>query len=212
MSFDANVQSSFQIGRRGIRSAPTADDISAARAAFDAHHFIRLPQFLDDELLTHVQNSIGVTGFEPKTHAFSGHEMKMAHNDALFLLRFLLSGRDVMSLLGQMTGCAAITELVARIYRLDANSTQHHAWHDDVGYGRQFAISLNVGAAPFEGGALRIRETVGERIVGTVFNTTPGDAVLFRVSADLQHEVQPVTGNAPRTTFAGWFCEPSEEN
>jgi hypothetical protein len=91
------------------------------------------------------------------------------------------------------------------VYRLDPNTDQRHDWHDDLEDGRQLGFSLNISTDRFEGGALQLRERNPERITATVYNTVPGDAVIFRLHKNVQHQVHPITGSVPRTVFAGWF-------
>jgi hypothetical protein len=38
-----------------------------------------------------------------------------------------------------------------------------------------------------------------------VTNTGLGDAIVFRLSDDLQHRINEVRGAQPKTAFAGWF-------
>lgn len=40
-----------------------------------------------------------------------------------------------------------------------------------------------------------------------VRNTGFGDALLFRISENLVHRVQGVTGEHPKIAFAGWFVQ-----
>ena len=35
----------------------------------------------------------------------------------------------------------------------------------------------------------------------------PGDAFIFRIAANLEHQVTLISGAMPRTVFAGWFRE-----
>jgi hypothetical protein len=40
-----------------------------------------------------------------------------------------------------------------------------------------------------------------------VNNTGFGDAILFRISKDLEHRVTEVVGEVAKTAYAGWFYE-----
>jgi len=52
---------------------------------------------------------------------------------------------------------------------------------------------------------LKLRDSI--EILQETRNTGLGDALLFRISADLIHRVQGVTGDHPKIAFAGWFLQ-----
>lgn len=195
----------IQLARDGaaIDSDPAA--IAAARAQFDATHVLKLPAFIDAPLLADAQQHIAAGTFHSKVHEASGVEMCMEPNASVWLLRFLIVSADVLRFVEAITGTRELTSFFGRVYRLDPGTDQRHDWHDDLEDGRQLGFSLNLSTGPFEGGALQLRERDPEKITATVYNTTPGDAVIFRLHSNVQHRVHPITGTVPRTVFAGWF-------
>jgi hypothetical protein len=52
---------------------------------------------------------------------------------------------------------------------------------------------------------LQIRDSASGEILHEESNTGPGDALIFQIAPALQHRVARVTGNRPKTAFAGWF-------
>ena len=195
----------IQLTRSGscIDSDPAR--IAAARQEFDATHVLKLPAFIDAALLAEVQQHIASGTFHSKVHKASGVEMCMEPNAAVWLLRFLILSADVMRSVEALTGTGDLTSFFGRVYRLDPGTDQRHDWHDDLEDGRRLGFSLNVSTGRFEGGALQLRERDPERITATVFNTVPGDAVIFRLHSNVQHQVHPITGSVARTVFAGWL-------
>lgn len=195
----------IQLSRHGttINRDPAA--IAACRAEFDAAHVVKLPAFIDAPLLAEVQKHIATGTFHSKVHKASGVEMCMEPNAAVWLLRFLIVSADVLRAVETITGATNLTSFFGRVYRLDPETDQRHDWHDDLEDGRQLGFSLNVSTDVFEGGALQLRERDPERVTATVFNTAPGDAVIFRLHENVQHQVHPITGRVARTVFAGWF-------
>ncbi len=181
------------------------DAITAIRRVFDATHVLKLPAFIDAPLLAEVQKHVAAGTFHAKVHKASGVEMCMEPNAAVWLLRFLLVSPDVFRAIEALTGTSDLTSFFGRVYRLDPDTDQRHDWHDDVEDGRQLGFSLNISTDHFEGGALQLRERSPERITATVYNTVPGDAVIFRLHENVQHQVHPITGTVARTVFAGWF-------
>jgi predicted 2-oxoglutarate/Fe(II)-dependent dioxygenase YbiX len=65
-------------------------------------------------------------------------------------------------------------------------------------------MSVNLGPGSYDGGLLEFRDRASETILDRVSNTGPGDALLFRIDASLQHRATPVTAGF-KTAFAGWY-------
>lgn len=196
---------SIQLTRNGTTIDRDPAPIAALRTEFDATHVVKLPAFVDAPLLAEVQRHVAAGTFHSKIHKASGVEMCMEPNAAVWLLRFLIVSADVLRAVETITGAGNLTSFFGRVYRLDPGTDHRHDWHDDREDGRQLGFSLNVSTDRFEGGALQLRERDPERVTATVFNTTPGDAVIFRLHENVQHQVHPITGSVPRTVFAGWF-------
>jgi hypothetical protein len=195
----------IQLSRNGSQIDRNPESIAAARREFDATHVLTLPAFVDTALLAEVQTHVAGGTFHSKVHKASGVEMCMEPNAAVWLLRFLLVSSDVFRAIEALTGTNELTSFFGRVYRLDPGTDQRHDWHDDLEDGRQLGFSLNVSTEHFEGGALQLRERDPERVTATVYNNVPGDAVIFRLHENVQHQVHPITGSTPRTVFAGWF-------
>lgn len=195
----------LQLSRGGARIDRDPAAIASARREFDTTHVLKLPAFIDAALLADVQDHIAGGTFHTKVHHASGVEMCMEPNAAVWLLRFLIVSDEVLRAVEAFTGTPALTSFYGRVYRFEPGTDHRHDWHDDIGDGRELGFSLNVSAAPFEGGALQLRERDPERITATVFNTGPGDAVIFRLGPNVEHQVQGITGSVARTSFAGWF-------
>jgi hypothetical protein len=66
-------------------------------------------------------------------------------------------------------------------------------------------MSINLSPTSFSGGTFELRERESKRLVYRHGNTGCGDALIFRLSLDLEHRVTDVIGNAAKTAFAGWF-------
>lgn len=57
----------------------------------------------------------------------------------------------------------------------------------------------------FRGGTFELRNRSTLALLAQVNNTGFGDALLFRISADLEHRVTEVVDTVPKTACAGWF-------
>ena len=95
-----------------------------------------------------------------------------------------------------ITGCPAITEFGSiRVYRLVAGPQHQFSWHNDRNDPlREVGFSMNLSTDVFRGGTFELRDTRTLTPLAQVNNTGFGDALLFRISSDLQHRVTEVVG------------------
>jgi hypothetical protein len=201
MSYDGRLQ----LARGGARLPEKPDVIAGARAEFDCTNALTLPGFLDPPLLAEVRAHVAAGEFQTKVHHHSGVELCMAPNAAVWLLRFLIVSPEVLGAIAAMTGLDDVRSFFGRVYRFMPGTDHRHDWHDDLGDGRLLGFSVNLGDAPFDGGALELRDRDSGRSTATIRNVGAGDAVAFRIAAGVEHRVHGVTGDTPRTAFAGWF-------
>lgn len=185
--------------------AADPDAVEEARRQFVSDHAIVLKEFLAPSLLAWVRERVQQGQFRHKTHPASGEEECMFDNDAIWLLRFLLSDARVLRAFESITGVEGLTKCQVRVYRFVPDSGQRHDWHDDVGEGRRLGLSINLSETMFEGGNLQLRERETGLLTADIRNTGPGDAAVFRLGTRLQHQVLPVTGAQGRVVVAGWF-------
>jgi hypothetical protein len=88
---------------------------------------------------------------------------------------------------------------------MDSQGGHRDSWHDDLDGNRMAAITVNVSLHRFEGGELSMRRAQTHEPLWTFANVGPGDAVLFRLRQDLEHNIHDVTGEHPKLAIAGWF-------
>jgi hypothetical protein len=192
----------IQLAKWGIRADP--QDIVHYRAEFGTHHFIKLKDFLEPELL-----SLAVEYVERdrwKTIAEKDfYREDIQGGPAYELLHFLSNSPNVLRVAGELTGCGPFTRFWGRIYRAVPGADHMDNWHDDFSPGRRVAISVNLSPGCYSGGILQMRERCSGRIFAEVENHGLGDAVLFRVCPDFTHRVTTVVGQIPRVAFVGWF-------
>lgn len=181
------------------------EDLETLKTTFDRQHWLRLPQFVAPDLLRRIQNDLAAGEFRAKVHEGIGRELVTGPDGAFSLVTFLVNDPRLFELVGHITGCRDIQCFTGRIYRMNPGSEHYDSWHDDVEGHRLIAMSLNLATMPHEGGVLQIRERASRRILQEVTNTTYGDAIIFRISRELQHRVTAVDGAVARTAFAGWF-------
>lgn len=198
------------VSRESTSIGANPDAVERARRQFATAHAIVLKEFLAPALLDWVRERVAQAQFRLKVHPASGDEECMYDNDAIWLLRFLLSDARVLRAVESLTGVDGLTKCQVRVYRFVPDSGQRHDWHDDVGEGRRLGLSINLSEAMFEGGNLQVRERESGRTTADIRNTGAGDAAIFMLGTRLQHQVLPVTGAQGRVVVAGWFRSESD--
>jgi hypothetical protein len=196
----------IQLTRRGLNFTGVEQDLDALRREFDRRNCLLLENFLHPDVVSLLLPMIRTATFHSKHHDHVGSELQMEPNVALHLLSFLTNDLKLFDLVQKITSCSRVGCFQGRVYKLIPDPTHILDWHNDFNEpGRLIAMSLNLSTAPFRGGVLRIREVRGGRIVSEVANTGFGNAVIFRISRDLEHQVTQIQGDSSRISFAGWF-------
>jgi hypothetical protein len=199
---------SIQVGRHGLQAGDV--ELTALAAEFSRTHAARLPGFLDRPLLDLVRGRLAVARFAPRVDEH-GIELEQTLDDERLAGLFTVALNDpaLFALVESMTGCRAIGCFTGRVYRRAARDDAGHyyPWHDDLAHDRLVGLSVNLSETEYAGGVLQIRDAATKAMIVEVANTGHGDAVLFRISPKLEHQVTPVIGSGPRTVLAGWFRE-----
>ena len=198
----------IQLTRTRLRS--DLDDGAIGRLAddFASTHLLRLPAFLDDSLRAAVDQRLVSATFQTRVEKGMEIEETIVEPALVGLFTLVLNDPRLFALVDRLTGCGPIGCFTGRVYRRRASrgaGDQYYPWHNDVADDRLIGLSINLGHEPYEGGVLQLRAAASREPIGEVANTGHGDAVLFRISEALEHQVTPVTGIAPRTVMAGWF-------
>ena len=197
----------FQITRTGA-VRPTGREVAALKAAFEAQHCVRLPGFLEPALLRRLQSRLAEkNAWKPHVHDLvNGLSTELVCSDetTVGLLTAMFHDAAVFESIRAITECDRIGSFHGRIYRMDANA-HTDVWHTDANGKYLIALSLNLSPGPFAGGELHLRECDSKRMRAQVANTGQGDAIIFRIDGSLEHVVTPVTSEAPKIAWAGWF-------
>jgi hypothetical protein len=189
-------------------------DLGALREQFATRHFVVLEKLLTPELLERVQRQIKVAPWRSSAFDDFGTEFTLDDPLTVHLLMFLMNTPKFLNAIRVVTGCPQIGDCWGRIYRLSAGPQHHLSWHDDTKLSderREVGFSLNLSTEVFCGGVFELRDHKTKASLGQVGNTGFGDAILFRISTDLQHRVTEVTGTADKTACAGWFRSAAQD-
>lgn len=196
----------IQIHRNGLRISGSGAEFQVAADMFRRQHVILLEQLLDPGLLARVQQAVASATFVSRTHGKIGRELCMTQDSLAVQMLSLQTNLDsLFAAVRTITGCGPIGFFEGRIYRAPASAEFSDSWHSDESGGRQVGLSINLGPEVYQGGLFELRE--GEAVLFRAANTVPGNALLFRIRAGLQHRVKPVEGTTPKTAYAGWFIE-----
>ena len=197
----------IQVTRRGTELSSSTEVLGALRDQFERRHYFVLPGLLETELLDLIQRQIDRGEFRERVHERidSNKELCLTESAAFGALLFLMNDEKLFQLIQDITQCARIDCFEGRVYRVNPGDGHHDSWHNDIGEGRVVGMSLNLSREIYSGGVLQIRNRESEALISEVANTGSGDAVVFRLSRDLQHRITEVEGSASKTAFAGWF-------
>lgn len=197
----------LQLTKSGPIFLGSARDVERLQLQFQQQNFIRLPQFLNAELLNLIQERLNGAEFYERVHEGIGtnRELCMHANFLQGFLHFLLNAQEVFHLIEQISGCDQINSFEGRVYRVISGRGHEDAWHSDTLDHRLVAISINLSEEVYSGGILQIRDINSKQTLQEVANTGYGDGILFRLADQLQHRITEMEGTAPKTAYAGWF-------
>ena len=202
----------MQITRTGAIVHSSGEELAALRNAFVERHWLLLPSFIDRPLLDLIQNKLRQTEYcvvDRKT----GVELRPIDCTAYLATELLLNSPKLFRAIEQITGCERIACFSGRIYRRPASSTYFNRWHTDISdEGRMIALSINLSAETYEGGALQIRSAQTHEVLAEVHNRTYGDGIIFPVDERFEHRVCEVENGAAKTALAGWFKSKPDPN
>lgn len=209
--------STIELTRNGPVVSGAADSL---RDRFAAQQCVVLRSLLAPQLLEDVQRRLEQAQWQSGDDYAAGSGTLLTSNDPAIstAIHFLLNNPEFLRLVGTITGCGDISEFrFGAIYRMVGEDRHQLSWHDDLPdedasakENRQVGLSLNLSTSVFRGGVFELRERSTQRLLAQVSNTGFGDALLFRVSPDLEHRVTQIEDGAPKTAFTGWFCASGE--
>lgn len=201
-----------QITKTGATIRSSADEFAALRNAFVEQHWLLLPNFLDTRLLQIIETKLEETEYCTVDRE-TGVELRPIDCTAYLATELLLNSPKLFRAIEQITGCDQIACFSGRIYRRPASSTYFNRWHTDINdEGRMIALSINLNAEPYEGGALQIRAAETRELLCEVYNRNYGDAIIFPVDERFEHRVCKVESGAAKTALAGWFRSKPDQN
>jgi hypothetical protein len=209
MSMSAPI---VQLARGRVSIEPPSGARDALRRQFAQQRYLRLPGFFSHDLLATVLRRLSRASFRERIAARvhpPAVDLKLDDPDLDGLLHFVLNDPALVGFVADVSSTDA-TGFVGSVYRIAPGLDHRDSWHDDADGNRLVALTLNLSEGPFEGGELEMRERGRRQPLWRIANTGPGDALLFAIRPDLEHCIRPMTGTAPKTALAGWFCRDAD--
>jgi hypothetical protein len=190
---------------RSIAVFPGSDrELETLGHEYERSHLVRLPGLLESGLLDRIRREVDAAEFEPRETELE-RQLNMKPGRAFALLMFFANDPALFEVVRGITGCERIGRFDGRVYRLLPGAGHGFDWHDDLIPNRLVAMSINLSASSYSGGVLEIRDRRSGETLHRVADTGPGEAILFRIAANLEHRVTPVEGAFPKTACVGFF-------
>ncbi len=193
---------------------PSESEVLELQKDFKEKHCIVIPRLVDEKLLEKTLHGIANGEFfekkqdEPENNLYTFEDTLRGENIATHLIHFIINNKELFKLIQQITGCRGIRGFKGRIYKLEPGGEHKLDWHEDTfDPVRVLAMSINLGALPYEGGVFQIKRKNSDEILKEVPCGNLGDAHIFDISDKLLHRVTAVTGENPRIAAAGWFTD-----
>jgi hypothetical protein len=198
------------------------DCVTRARTEFDEKHYTRLPGFLDPKLLEYLMRHVAAAQLVVKSEVDAkagefGRTLFVPLNEpAWLILHLFLNQPGLFRLVSEITGCPAPKNFFGRIHRSLPGAVHQIDWHSDADDHRMVGLWINLSGKPWAGGLFQLREKSSQRMIlelgGEAGCGSPGDALIFRISPELEHRATPVEAGGPRTVGVGWFrSQPDRE-
>jgi len=179
------------------------------REEFASTNCILVPGFLSGNVLESILKKLNLAPFQTK---FEMNEMNKfgkvlfvpVNAPVVFTFQLLLNNPDLFSMLQDIAQCDHIGNFTGRIHRSEEGGDHAIGWHSDNSDNRLLAITLCLGTDDYTGGKFQIRKTGDEHIIKEFGQLNAGDAIIFKISPDLEHRLTTLE-NGRRTVGVGWF-------
>jgi hypothetical protein len=197
----------IRLTRKGVVFSGTQEGLASLREKYERDDYVILPRLFEPALFEELLRRVEDAPFVPRDHDGIALELCMADKITTAMMDFFPNNPSFLRLVEQITGQPRLGEFNGRVYRMTSSDGHFDHWHNDCIDDRVVTMSVNLSRQVYSGGALQIRGRSSKEILQEIYNTGFGDALLFRISKELAHRVQAVTGEVPKTAYAGWFLQ-----
>lgn len=178
-----------------------------ARTLFARDQAIIWPNVFEPVLLSRLTALIARATYRSQEIPGVGHREVEQGGLASTAILVALRRRELWTWLESVTGCPPIGAVEGQIAQTRVRAGDGLDWHDDMVGDRKrlLGITIGLGDEAYSGGDFHLRRVADKTELLGFRHDVPGRGLVFRVSSDLQHRLDPLTGGGPRRIFAGWF-------
>lgn len=198
----------------GVEITASPERLTEASEEFERRKLMYLPGLLSEELADTVRVGIERDGFgEPDASgdsayrgAYQGGKVgeDLRSGPVAQVIEDRTNDRRLLDFVQTITGSPPLTRCIGRVFRLFPMDDDL-PWHTDAEGGRLADLIIDLSAVPHEGARFEMRDARTQDIFNVVDEMAFGDALLIRISPDIEHHYKAVTGSIPKVTFSGWF-------
>ncbi len=169
---------------------------------------------LQSIIANHLENAEWESQFSyyEGTEKVLAKEFTLARKNKLYtILNFYLNHPKVINTMKVISQHSDLNSFHGRIYKFEENGDCFDTWHNDLSKEVKdtilIGLSVNLSSLPFEGGVFKIRNRDSQELLSSIKHEKWGGAHFFRISPQLEHMVENVSGPHPRVAYAGWFTK-----
>ena len=206
----------------GVEVTGSDNELAAAKESFASRRLLHLPGLLSPELAEAVRQGIKADGFEEPElvaadspdavyrGAYQGGKVgeDLRPGDAAQTIKARTNDPKLLDFVAGITGSPPLERCVGRVFRL-LPMAEDLPWHTDAEGGRLADLIIDLSIDKHEGGRFQMRDGRSHEIFNEVDDMAFGDGLLIRISPDIEHHYQAITGSIPKVTFSGWFVPKS---
>jgi len=203
----------IQFTTEGVKTTATAQDIAAARQAFERNKILRLPGLITPDYAEVIRKGMEQDGFLEPDEAtmksvYGGWYGKVRQDLNPGVTNDTLNSRvnepAFLRFVQEIAETPPLGRCVGRVFRL-LQTEEDLVWHTDAEGGRLADLVIDLSAVRYEGGRFEMRDAATKQIFTTVDDMQYCEGVLARISEKIEHHNKRLTSSTPRITFVGWF-------
>lgn len=187
----------------------TRIDATAAEAgkAFAAYGALLVRPGVSEQMLEAVDSLARQAAFVDQPVPHIGQRRVDSRELAATALKIAICRPAFLRWVEAATGCGPVSGMAAWVAETRPNGIDQLDWHRDTGADYAVAITVHLGAEPYEGGVFELRETASGTMRFRHERAQRGDVLLFDIDAALEHRVTPIVSGAARRVFTGWLLK-----
>lgn len=198
---------------QGVKASGTAEQVRAARAAFEKNKLLRLPGLIAPDFAEMIRAGMDRDGFEVPDEAtqksvyggwYGPVRQDLNPGPTTDMLNQRANDPAFLRFVQEVAGTPPLGRCVGRVFRLRPTDDDL-PWHTDAEGGRLADIVIDLSSVRYQGGRFEMRDAATKQIFSTVDDMHYCEGVLARISPEIEHHNLRVVGEVYRITFVGWF-------